>query len=114
VIGYLSGREPNAELEAAFHRGLKEVGSAESQNVKIEYRWAQGRYDQLPAFAADLARRPVDVIVTTGGTLSALAAKAATTTIPVVFVTGSDPVKFGLVASLNQPGGNVTGISFLV
>jgi putative ABC transport system substrate-binding protein len=114
VIGYLSGREANGILEAAFHRGLKEAGFVEGQNVRIEYRWAQGQYDRLPALVADLLRRPVDVLVATGGTLSALAAKAATTSIPIVFVIGSDPIKFGLVASLNRPGGNATGVSFLV
>src|SRR5262245_61470287 len=114
VIGYLSGREPNDRLEAAFHRGLKEASFVEGQNVRIEYRWAQGEYDRLPALVAELLRRPVDVLVATGGTLSALAAKAATTSIPIVFAIGSDPIKFGLVASLNRPGGNATGISFLV
>src|SRR5215475_12744644 len=114
VIGYLSGREANDKIEAAFHRGLKEAGFVEGQNVRIEYRWAQGQYDRLPALVAELLSRPIDVIVTTGGTLSALAARAATTTIPIVFVTGSDPIKFGLVASLNRPGGNATGGSFLV
>jgi putative ABC transport system substrate-binding protein len=114
VIGYLSGREANDRLEAAFHRGLKEAGFVEGQNVRIEYRWAQGQYDRVPALVAELLRRPVDVLVTTGGTLSALAAKAATTTTPIVFVIGSDPLKFGLVASLNRPGGNATGVSFLV
>src|SRR5262245_54527037 len=114
VIGYLSGREANDKLEAAFRRGLKETGFVEDQNVRIEYRWARGQYDRLPALVAELLSRPVDVIVTTGGTLSALAARAATTTIPIVFVTGSDPIKFGLVASLNRPGGNATGVSFLV
>jgi putative tryptophan/tyrosine transport system substrate-binding protein len=114
VIGYLSGREANDKIEAAFHRGLKEAGIVEGQNVRIEYRWAQGQYDRLPALVAELLRRPVDVLVTTGGTLSALAAKEATTSIPIVFVTGSDPVKFGLVASLNRPGSNATGVSFLI
>src|SRR5262249_17645466 len=114
VIGYLSGREANDKVEAAFHRGLKEAGFVEGQNVRIEYRWAQGQYDRLPALVAELLRRPVDVLFTTGGTVSALAAKAATTTIPIVFVTGSDPIKFGLVVSLNRPGGNATGVSFLV
>jgi putative tryptophan/tyrosine transport system substrate-binding protein len=114
VIGYLSGREANDKVEPAFHRGLKEAGFVEGQNVRIEYRWAQGQYDRLPALVAELLRRPVDVLVTTGGTVSALAAKAATTTIPIVFVTGSDPIKFGLVASLNRPGGNATGVSILV
>jgi len=114
VIGYLSGREANDKLEAAFHRGLKEAGFIEGQNVRIDYRWAQGQYDRLPALVAELLRRPVDVLVATGGTLSALAAKAATTSIPIVFVIGSDPIKFGLVASLNRPGGNATGVSFLV
>jgi putative tryptophan/tyrosine transport system substrate-binding protein len=114
VIGYLSGREANDKVEAAFHRGLKEAGFVEGQNVRIEYRWAQGQYDRLPALVAELLRPPVDVLVTTGGTLSALAAKAATTSIPIVFVTGSDPIQFGLVASLNRPGGNATGVSFLI
>src|SRR5262245_10817868 len=114
VIGYLSGREANDKIEAAFHRGLKEAGFVEDQNVRIEYRWAQGQYDRVPALVAELLRRPIDVLVTTGDTLSALAAKEATTSIPIVFVTGSDPIKFGLVSSLNRPGGNVTGVSFLV
>jgi putative ABC transport system substrate-binding protein len=106
VVGYLSGREANDKLEAAFHWGLKEAGFVEGQNVRIEYRWAHGQYDRLPALVAELLRRPVNVLITTGGTLSALAAKAATTTNPIVFVTGSNPIKFGLVASLNRPGGN--------
>src|SRR5262245_57732762 len=114
VIGYLSGREANDKIEAAFHRGLKEAGFVEGQNVRIEYRWAQGQYDRVPALVAELLGRPGDVIVATGGTLSALAAKEATTSIPIVFVTGSDPIRFGLVASLNRPGGNATGVSFLV
>jgi len=114
VVGYLSGREANDKLEAAFHWGLKEAGFVEGQNVRIEYRWAHGQYDRLPALVAELLRRPVNVLITTGGTLSALAAKAATTTNPIVFVTGSNPIKFCLVASLNRPGGNATGVSFLV
>jgi putative tryptophan/tyrosine transport system substrate-binding protein len=114
VVGYLSGREANDKLKAAFHWGLKEAGFVEGQNVRIEYRWAHGQYDRLPALVAELLRRPVNVLITTGGTLSALAAKAATTTNPIVFVTGSNPIKFGLVASLNRPGGNATGVSFLV
>src|SRR5262249_28779753 len=113
VIGYRSGREANDKVEAAFHRGLKEAGFVEGQNVRIEYRWAQGQYDRLPALVAELLRRPVDVLFTTGGTVSALAAKAATTTIPIVFVIRSDPLQFGLFASPNRPGGNPAGGSFL-
>src|SRR5262245_33111 len=114
VVGYLSGREANDKLEAAFHRGLKETGLVEGRNVRIEYRWAGGQYDRLPGLVAELLRLPVDVIATTGGTLSALAAKSATSTIPIVFAIGTDPIKFGLVASLKRPGGNATGISFLI
>src|SRR5690242_7176414 len=95
---------------AAFRQGLKEVGFFEGQNVEIEYSSAENRAGQLAALVADFVRRPVAVIV--GNTESALAAKAATTTIPIVFATGSDPVKDGLVTSLNRPGGNVTGVSF--
>jgi putative ABC transport system substrate-binding protein len=116
VIGLLSSvsLETRRDQIAAFHRGLKEAGYVEGQNVMIEYRSAEGQYDRLPSLVADLVTRRVSVIVTIGGDMAARAAKSATTTIPVVFVTGGDAAKMGLVASLNRPGGNVTGISFLV
>jgi putative ABC transport system substrate-binding protein len=115
VIGYLSGSSERSvlELTAAFRRGLGEQGFAEGRNVEFLYRFAAHQYDRLPGLAADLARRRVDLIVSTGGPAAHLAAKSATATIPIIFATGSDPVQLGLVASLNRPGGNVTGVTFL-
>ena len=115
VIGFLSGRSPSesASVEAAFRQGLKEIGYTEGDNLHIAFRWADGQYGRLPALAADLVSLRVAVIVSVGGEVVALAAKSATTTIPIVFVMGSDPVETGLVTSLNRPGGNVTGASLL-
>jgi putative tryptophan/tyrosine transport system substrate-binding protein len=114
VIGFLSGGSPgpNAPLVAAFRQGLTETGFVEGQTVAIEYRWAEGRYDRLPALAADLVGRKVDVIATLSGP-SARAVKSATSTIPIVFSSGADPVATGLVVSLGHPGGNLTGVSFI-
>ena len=111
VIGYLSGTSTGPHV-AAYLRGLNNAGFVEGRNVAIEFRWAEGHYERLPALAAELVRRQVTVIGALGGVHTALAAKAATTTLPIVFANGSDPMKFGLVASLNRPGGNITGVSF--
>ncbi|MGB6663231.1 MAG: ABC transporter substrate-binding protein [Xanthobacteraceae bacterium] len=113
IIGFMSGRAPadSTHLVVAFQQGLAEAGFTDGQNIKIEYRWAEGDYDRLPALAADLVSRNVAVLVGVGGDVSALAATRATTTIPVVFGMGADPVKAGLVASFNRPGGNVTGFT---
>jgi len=115
IIGFMSGRSPDdsAHLVAAFHNGLREAGFVEGKNVTVEYRWALGQYDRLPAMAADLVKRPVTVIAAVGGDVSAISAKQATSTIPIVFGMGGDPTKAGLVDSLGRPGGNATGYTLL-
>ena len=112
VVGFLHARSEGDSSYSPFLKGLEQAGFVEGRNVRIEYRWAAGQYDRLPALAADLVRQKVNVLVAGGGEHSPLAAKAATSTIPIVFVVGSDPVKAGLVASLARPGGNATGIKF--
>ena len=109
LIGFLSSRSPEdtAHVLAAFRSGLAERGYVEGQTIAIEYRFARGQYDELPMLAAELTGKPIKVLVATGGDLSALAAKAATSVIPIVFTIGTDPVKLGLVASYARPGGNV-------
>ena len=115
IIGFMSGRSPDEarHLVAAFHQGLGETGFVEGTNIAIQYRWALGQHDRLPALAADLVKQRVAVLVAVGGDLSALAAKKATSTIPIVFGLGGDPVKAGIVESLNRPGANATGFTLL-
>ena len=115
VVGFLSVSSPgpHAPFVDAFNQGLREVGFIEGQNLAIEYRWAEGQFDRLPALAADLIRRKVDVIAAVSGDVSIRAASSENSTIPIVFITGSDPVRHGLVASLARPGGNITGLSMI-
>jgi putative tryptophan/tyrosine transport system substrate-binding protein len=114
VIGFLSSRsaDDSARVVAAFRQGLAEMGYAEGRNAEIEFRWAQGQFDRLPALAAELVRRPVAVLATVGGSQTTHAASAATATIPIIFGIGEDPVKEGLVPNLNRPGENMTGVTF--
>jgi putative ABC transport system substrate-binding protein len=115
VIGFLGSRSPDdsANLVAAFRAGLGETGFVENSNIRIEFRWAEGHYDRLATLAADLAARQVAVLAAPGGIAAGLAAKAATTKIPIIFLTGADPVQFGLVTSLSRPDGNLTGVAIL-
>ena len=114
IVGFVSGRSTDTSVRevAAFQKGFNETGYVEGQNATIEYHWLEGQYDRLPSLMADFVRRRVAVIATLGSNPAALAAKAATTTIPIVFSVGEDPVKLGLVASVARPGGNATGVSY--